>query len=115
MGADRVVVCYGVRYSLGLDGALPDGLLTALEAGAESRLIAARRAGLKAYWGKVTDGGEYFLLIGTMLGSFGIEGSEHLLASDEELTEVAKLTRERLARAGLRGVAGLHVQLEAQY
>jgi hypothetical protein len=115
MGADSVVVCYGLRYSLGLDGHLSDAALEALEQGSDPRLVAAKRAGLKSYYGRVTDAGEYFLLIGTILGTFGIEGLHSTALSEERLRDVARNTRERLGRAGLEGEPSLHVQLEAQY
>jgi hypothetical protein len=115
MGAYNVIVCYGVRYSLGQELAVPQPLLQALEAGTEPRVVAAKRVGLKAYWGKVTDGGEHFLLIGTILGTVGAEGAEHLETADERYSEIAQSTRDRLTKAGLHGAPALHIQLEAQY
>jgi hypothetical protein len=115
MGADNVIVCYGIRYSLGADGSLPEELIESLEAGTESRLVAARSARLRAYWGRVTDGGEYFLLIGQVLGTFGVQGAAALTVSDEQFASLVADTKRRLHSAGLTGEPGLHVQLEAQY
>jgi hypothetical protein len=73
--ADSVVMCYGLRFSLGTDGALSDAALEPFELGSDPRMVAARRVGLKSYLGRVTSGGEYFLFVGTILGPFGLEGS----------------------------------------
>jgi hypothetical protein len=115
MGADSVVVCHGLRYSLGSDGALSEATLGELEGGSDARIVAAKRVGLKSYYGRVTDGGEYFLFVGAMLGTFGLEGRQSTALSEEKLGEIARDTRERLKRAGLEGEPALHVQLEAQY
>ena len=115
MGADNVIVCYGVRYSLGLDGELDDEALVPYETLTDPRLVAARRVGLNYYLGKVTDGGEYFLLVGGIIGTFGAQGSLEREVSDAELAETMRRTKAKLEEAGLEGTSALHVQLEAQY
>jgi hypothetical protein len=115
MGADSVVVCYGLRYSIGLDEQLRDDALALFEEQTDPRMVAARKAGLRSYFGKVTDGGEYFLLIGTVIGTFGVEGRESIALEDARVTELMKDTQDRLDKAGLEGTPAFHVQLEAQY
>ena len=65
--------------------------------------------------GRVTDGGEYFLLVGTILGPYGVENHERDVVPDGELAELMNRTRRLLLEAGLQGEPALHLQLEAQY
>ena len=115
MGADSVVLCYGLRFSLGSDSQLSNEELESLEDGTEARVAAARRVGLQSQFGRVTDGGEYFLLIGMLFGPFGIQGRERGEFPDAVLAETAARTKRLLREAGLDGEPALHVQLEAQY
>jgi hypothetical protein len=115
MGADSVVVCYGLRYSLGEEADLTEIDLEAIEEGTDPRIVAAHKVGLRSYFGRVTDGGEHFLILGTVLGNYGIEGMATTSLSDAELSEMMDRTRRRLLDAGLKGEPALHVQLEAQY
>jgi hypothetical protein len=115
LGADAVVVCYGLRYSIGQDAALSDADLEPFERNTDHRVVAARRVGLQSYFGKVTDGGEYFLLVGTILGPYGVENHERDQVPDAKLAELMNRTRRLLAEAGLEGEPALHLQLEAQY
>jgi hypothetical protein len=67
MGADSVVVCYGLRYSLGADGVLTDADLEPFERNTDHRIVTARRVGLRSHFGKVTDGGSTSFLSGQSL------------------------------------------------
>lgn len=113
MGADSVVAWYGVRYRLG--SALSDEEIEPLEARSDPRIVAARRVGLQSRWGRTTDGGEYFLLVGTLLGVMGIENEAELDVPDDDLDQIRERTRRLLGKSGLDGQLGLHFQLEAQF
>lgn len=115
MGADSVGICYGLRYPLGVDAELSDEMLLPLEQGKDPRMIAAKRVGLGSWFGRDTDGGQYFLYVGTFLGFSGVEGKQQLEVTDAALQETMRHTRELLTRAGLDGTPALHIQLEAQY
>jgi len=113
MGADNVTVCYGLRFGLGDN--VSDADLEPFELNADARMVAAAGVELESYFGRVTDGGEYFLLVGVILGSVGVEEESHVEIQDDNLTTRMTRTRELLVEAGLRGRPALHFQLEAQY
>jgi hypothetical protein len=115
MGADSFVVCYGIRYSLGLDADMSDEALAVFEEERDPRMLAAAKVGLKAWWDKETDGGEYVLFVGAMLGHLGIESAMNGGVSDPELAQAMERTRSLLAQAGLEGTPALHFQVFAQY
>lgn len=115
MGADAVVVCFGLRFSLGTEDELNEDALEAFERRTDARMVAARKAGLQTYFGKVTSGGEYFLLVGRTIGEFGAEGLDQAALKEAEIIELMARTRTLLAKAGLAGEPELHVQFEAQY
>ena len=115
MGADSVVICYGLRYVLGVDAEVTDRDIKSFEEGTDDRMVAARRVGLRSHFGRVTDGGEYFLLVGTLLGPYGVEGSERGHFPDPVMAETMARTKQLLKQAGLDGEPALHVQLEAQF
>ncbi len=115
MGADAFVVCYGMRYSLGLDADISDEALAVFEEDRDPRMVAAAKAGLKTWWGKETDGGEYFLFVGAVLGHLGIEWDMNRTIADPELVQAMERTRRLLKEAGLEGTPALHFQVVAQY
>ena len=115
MGEDSFVVCYGIRYSLGLDADISDEALAVFEEDRDPRMIAAAKVGLKAWWDKETDGGEYVLFVGAMLRRLGIEAAMNGTVADAELAQQMAHTRRLLAQAGLEGEPALHFQVFAQY
>jgi hypothetical protein len=110
MGADAFIVFYGIRYSI-----TSDEDVEAVERAKDPRIIVAKRAKLQAYWGRLTDGEPYFLLIGTRLGVFGIENQSQSAIDGPALERIMRDTRDTLSAAGLSGEPQLHLQLEAQY
>jgi hypothetical protein len=109
MGADAFIVFFGIRYTVDAEE------VERLEGREDLRLVAARKFGLKTYWGRATDGEPYFLLVGGEVGQFGVEGSAQARFTDGELQQLAGQTRERLRRAGLEGEPAFHLQLVARY
>ena len=52
--------------------------LDALEKRTDSRLKNARRHGLHVYWGRPTDGEDYFLYVGHRIGWLGVQNDIHV-------------------------------------
>jgi len=67
LGADRFVAIYGVKTELHQDD---------LETFEERWRVQARRVGLRTWSGRTTDGGPYYVVIGSVVGDFGIEGRD---------------------------------------
>lgn len=109
MGADALIVFYGLRFSLN------DAEVDAIENRTDARVIAAQRAKLQTYCGRVTDGQPHFLLIGTRLGVFGVENESERSIDAPQWEQVTRETTAKLVAAGLTDPPQLHFQLEAQY
>lgn len=112
MGADNFVAFVGIRF---LIDPKSEGELEEIERRTDPRIRAARDAGLKTHLGRWTDGEYYFLLIGTELGSFGVEGKDYKGLRSEELSSIVVKTREELVKAGFKEEPSIHLQFEAQY
>ena len=110
MGADSFVVYFGVRYTVESEDEL-----ARLERRDDPRLVAARKAGLQTYFGRPTEGVDHFLLVGSELGNFGVQGMMDGELTEGELRRVAAETTEKLVHAGLEGSPKLYLQVIAQY
>lgn len=108
--SDHVLMFFGVRFDVS-----SEQQVGALELGTDPHLRAARRAKLESWWGRVTDGGSHFVLIGKKLGDFGASDAHNAQFSEQELVDIASSTREALHAAGIPGEAKFHVQLECDY
>lgn len=105
MSADGCVVYYGLRYELS------EHELEALELRTDWRIVAARDAGLKHYWGNFAAPDEqYLLFVGTELGVFGPENRLALEFERGEIEKVMAETADKLREARLQGEPKLHVQ-----
>ena len=107
---DNFVVYLGIRYTLP-----PDTDVQPLETGSDPRLRAAKKERLKTWWGRLTDGGYYFVLIGAEVGRFGAEASLAQTTPLEDLIKLSEDVRERLKAAGIEETPALHFQMEAEY
>ena len=67
------------------------------------------------YWGRPTDGEDYFLYVGHRIGWLGVQNDIHVEVPLDELTEMANRVQVQLKEAGFRESPALHLQLEAQY
>src|SRR5262245_17783152 len=112
MGADAVYVYYGVKRSISEDDLEQ---LDALETDSHAICSLARDHKLQFTWGCLTDGEDYFLLIGSEIGRFGVEGLHEQIITHARLAEIMAETTKRLKAAGIAEVPALHVQLQAQY
>ena len=104
------VVYFGLRYTLP-----PEADVESLETGEDPRLRAAKKGRLKVWWGRLTDGEYYFLLIGAELGRFGAEASLARSVQLEELNAVANDVRQKLKASGFTEEPALHFQMQAEY
>ena len=112
MGADAFIAFYGVKIAI---SQTDEDTLDALEARTEPRLRNARQHGLHVYWGRLTDGGDYFLYVGHQVGLLGVENDTYVQVPLDKLTETAMSVQARLKEAGFAERPALHLQLEAQY
>lgn len=107
MGADGFIAMYGVKANVGSPEEADE-----LEARWK---VAARRARLKTWQGRLTDGEPRYFVIGTLLGDFGFEGHDTQLSlTEKELTAMFATTRRRLEEANVEGEPALHLLYEAQ-
>jgi hypothetical protein len=109
MGADVFIALYGVKIAISRTDE------DALGARTESRLRDARQHGLHVYWGRLTDGEDYFLYVGHQIGLLGVENDTYIQVPLDKLTETAISVQARLKEAGFRESPALHLQLQAQY
>ena len=112
MSADAFIAFYGVKIAI---SQTDEDTLDALEARTEPRLRNARQHGLHVYWGRLTDGGDYFLYVGHQVGLLGVENDTYVQVPLDKLTETAMSVQARLKEAGFAERPALHLQLEAQY
>jgi hypothetical protein len=112
MGADSVYVYYGVRQTIPKDAVEQ---IEQLENDSHKVCDLAYNNTLHFTWGCLTDGEDYFLLIGHELGRFGVEGLHEQHFEDVRLTEIMEKTKQRLKAAGINEPPALYVQLQAQY
>ena len=118
MGADAFSVWYGLRFEIDVeatDNSSFDRVMEPFETNVEARMVAAHSAGLAAWTDRDTEGGTYYLGIGSEIGRFGGEYLFHRALRDSDLTEIQFQTRAKLQAAGIEGTASLHFQLVCQY
>jgi hypothetical protein len=112
MGGDAFIAFYGVKIAI---SRTDKDTLDALKRRTESRLRGARQHGLHVYWGRLTDGEDYFLYVGHQIGLLGVENNTYVHVPLDKLTETAISVQARLKEAGFVESPALHPQLEAQY
>ena len=110
MGADAVIQFYGIRLRVPRDD---KDAIAGLEARTDPRLVAARDVRLDSWWGRLTDGADFHLLIGKRLGVFGSENDAEKQMTLQELSTLAarpgyaierwRLCRNRLTCVSIRG------------
>lgn len=107
MSAEFCVLYYGVKVPV-----RSEEELEALETRSDPNVRRARSVGLTAYWGPSSEAGEeeFYLLIGQLLGVFGVEDLSQLVLPGSELRTIMERTEERLKAAGFEGMPSLIVQ-----
>ncbi len=112
MGADSFIAIYGVKIALDPEN---EDELDACGAQTDPRCLAAKRAGLESFSGRMTDGEDYFLLIGQKLAWLGIENDPYSTQTVEGLSSIVSDVNARLRAVGLSQVPALHFQFIGQY
>jgi hypothetical protein len=112
MGADSIYFYYGVRRIVPLND---EEQLEQLEEDSHPICNLARNHKLHFAWGRLTDGADYFMLVGHEVGRFGMEGIHERSISEPEFAELVETTKARLKNAGIDELPAFHVQLHAQY
>ena len=112
MGADAFYVYFGVKRLVSKDD---EPQIRMLEEGKHPLLSIAKAHTLQAAWGRLTDGEDYFLLIGEEIGRFGIEGVLQRELPRSDLQDIIKKTDSRLKAAAILEMPRLIMQLHAQF
>jgi hypothetical protein len=110
VGADAFYVFFGVRFVV-----QSDVELERLEMGEDVRLTTARRAHLQTCLDRPTDGEKHFLLVGSRIGTFGVEGQASAELTGAEMQRIVETTRQKLSEAGITEEPKFYFQLVAQY
>jgi hypothetical protein len=110
MGADAFISFYGIEESVRADSDM-----SALENRTDDRIVRARRIKLDTRFGRITDGRDYFLLIGRKIADIGVEGLEERVLDDGEFAIIQEEVKRKLKAAGFTSEPRLILRLEAQY
>lgn len=89
--------------------------LDSCDEGDDPRCLAAKRAGLETFTGRMTDGEDYFLFIGRRLAWLGLEHEQHSAQSTDHLVSVFNDVNAKLKVAGFSQPPFLHLQFIGQY
>lgn len=107
MSAETFIAYFGLRFEVGPEE------VEGVEGRTDRRVVAARRAGLKCYWGNFGGLEEYHLLfIGAELGKLGAENSESVNIPLGALQEIIEVTKAKLIEAGFEDAPSFHLQWE---
>jgi hypothetical protein len=110
MSAEAFIAFYGVRIDV------EDARVEALETRNDPTLEAARRAGLKHYWGQFGDMPvKYVLFVGDKLAVLGAENERAAVIDRDALIHRMAVVDEKLQQAGLGGPARLYLEWEPDY
>lgn len=112
MGADYFVGFYGIKIALSPDD---EDTQEACALGTDPRSARAIAAGLETHVGRMTDGEDYFLYIGRIVASIGLQANPYVAHPLPSLVHIAQDVDARLQQAGFREKPALHFQLEAKY
>ena len=109
MSTNTCIVYFGLRFDISPHE------VEALETRSDPRVVAARRAGLKFYWGNFGAPAEkYVLLIGAQVAVMGPENQSEVQMSGAEIDMMISTVRAKLTTAGLDGEPRLHVQWQPE-
>jgi hypothetical protein len=105
MSANTCLVYFGLRFEIPADG------LEALETRSDQRIVAARKVGLKSYWGNfAAPEARYLLFIGAQVAVMGLGNQSQVTLSVPEFEAVVTSVRVKLEAAGLAGTPALHIE-----
>ena len=112
MGADAFVVYYGTRDTVPHDDEEQIELLETRQHWTQQR---ARDARLNHWWGRLTDGSDYHILLGKQIGVFGVENDHETSVAPDALQQIMDDVQTVFQKLGIKETPSLHIQLEAQY
>jgi hypothetical protein len=112
VGADAFVAFFGVKIALDPDD---EETLDACGAETDKRCTAAAAVGLQTHSGRMTDGEDYFLLIGRRLAWLGLEHDPYVRVGADDMNEIQLDVKRRLRAAGFTEEPALHLQFVGQY
>lgn len=112
VGADSFIAFYGIKIAIDQND---QDALDALETRTDFRLNDARQHGLHVYFGRPTEGENYFLYVGHRIGWLGVENDTYVQVPLDKFSEIATRVQARLKEAGFSENPALHLQLDAQY
>ena len=104
MSSDTFIAYFGLRFEISIDEA------EAVEDRSDARVVAARKAGLKYYWGNF--GGlqeRYLLFVGEQIGILGDENAAEVSLPLNDVRLSIDGVKEKLGKAGLFGAPELHL------
>jgi hypothetical protein len=104
MSSDTFIAYFGVRFEISPDE------IEGIELRSDPRVLAARKAGLKYYWGNF--GGlqeKHALLVGSQIGILGPENSSEVRLSPNEAQASFDETTTKLKDAGFSEAPALYL------
>jgi hypothetical protein len=105
MSASACYVYYGLRFEI------VDDEIEGLETRSDFRLVAARRAKLKHFWGNFGGAGELHLLfVGAEVGALGPENDLEVAIPTTELIALMESTNSKLKEAGFTDEPALYLR-----
>ena len=105
MSAYTCIAYFGLRFEVGSEE------VEAIELRSDRRVAAARRTGLKYYWGNFGGLQEHYLMfIGVQLGVMGSENSESVNIPSSDLQGLIDKTSAKLVEAGFEDIPSFHLQ-----
>ena len=108
MSASTCVIYFGLRFDVDVTD------IEALEARSDARMVAARKVGLRCYWGNFGAPGErYLLFVGSQIGLVGSENQTEVQLEIADIDAMLASVQAKLVEAGLEGEPRLHVQWQA--
>ena len=109
MSAPSFLAFYGIRLEV------RQHEIEALEERSDARLVAARKYGLKHYWGNFGVPGERWLLfVGANIGIFGVENQSEAQFESEALQRLFIETESKLRQAGFDETPKLYLQWQPE-
>ena len=104
MSSDTFIAYFGLRFEIDAEEA------EGVEERSDARIVAARKVGLKYYWGNF--GGlqeRYLLFVGEQIGIMGAENSNEVSLPLNDARLSFDAIKEKLEKAGLSGNPELHL------
>jgi hypothetical protein len=105
VSGDTFIAYFGLRFEIRSEE------IESIELRSDPRVVAARKAGLKYYWGNFGGGLQerFLLFIGYQIGILGAENSQEVSLSLHDAESSFNTARRKLAEAGFAEIPGIHL------